>query len=463
MTHTKLLLLLLALPLLAKDVYVDNQKGHDQEGDGSEAAPYATIARGMLALESGDTLHLVPNDTPYNEQIDVRDSRLAGTPEARTVIDGHGAVIDRLTHYEADAWKDEGDGLYSMPLRNNAWFMDGHWQGFDLVFFDGEPGRNYANREEMTPLSYFLFKQRAKLENGEWHPLHNTLFIKLPAGKTPADIVVETSGVRSNVFVAADYVTIRSIVSRNSTADGFSSGGHAKGVVFENCEATRNMDQGISHHGSEVTVRNSWFHGNAGCGIVDVYPDCRVHYESCLIEDDVFRGGVEFHKGVFSMENCIVRNVPAKALGTAKGARVTLRNCIFEAGEHPEATGISVGGEELVMENCTVRGFETGLRIMGQVGTVRVTLRNCEFLECANVYFWRNPYPVGEEGVTFANNLIQRAPATIAGKAYAADQWGELIADMGLETGSIRVHEIPEPVEVVGAKLDPETVGVQRK
>ena len=57
-------------------------------------------------------------------------------------------------------------------------------------------------------------------------------------------------------------------------------------------------------------MRHAHFHHNAGCGVVDVYPEVKVRYENCLIEHDTWRGGVEFHSGEFEMVNCVISANP---------------------------------------------------------------------------------------------------------------------------------------------------------
>ena len=89
-----------------------------------------------------------------------------------------------------------------------------------------------------------------------------------------------------------------------------------------------------------------------GAGIVDVYPEVQVRYEDCLIEQDTWRGGVEFHSGRFQMENCVIRGNPGSSFLVTKGARAELTNCLIEG----KGVGVRVGeNSELLMRRCTVR------------------------------------------------------------------------------------------------------------
>ncbi len=419
---------------------VDNVKGDDAAGDGSAAKPFKTIARAFKDAKTSDAVCLAPNIVPYKERVDFP---VGGTPEKPFIFDGGGAVINMLTHYTADKWKDEGGGVYSMPLPNNAHVMDKQWWGFDLVFFDGKPGRNCASRESLEPLGYFLFKQRAQID-GKFHPLHNTLFIKLSEGRTPADIKVEAPGVATTLHCGKPYVTIRNLTSMYCTQDGFATT-KAPGIVFERIRGCFNMDQGISHHGAEVTVRGSRFDHNAGCGIVDVYPEAKVRYERCLIEDDTYRGGVEFHNGEFVMEDCVIRGNPGSELSVCRpGTRVTLRNCLIIGREGGKDTGIQQGEGSLTLDRCTFYRLKTGL-VVG-AGAAKLVMNHCAFLDCAQNYLIQ---PSGKDAapreIAIDDNAYAPAPFTVGGITFTPEQWADFQAKTGFDTHST-MRKVDDPL-----------------
>lgn len=419
--------LAILLVLARADVFVDNVAG-DDANDGSAAKPARTIAQGLKLLRTGETLHLKPNPVPYNEKVEIRDRRLAGTAERPTVFDGHGAVLDRLRRPDPSAWKDEGDGVFTMPLPNNAWVMDqqGYWSGFPIVRFDAKPAEWRKSRKELEPLTCFLSKVYVQGTN-ERGSLHNLLHVRLPPGKTPAEVRVEVVGELTSFFVGVDHVTVRNLTSINSTQDGFATAG-GKGIVFEKVRGTANMDQGMSHHGAEVTVRNSRFDGNAGGGVVDVYDTCRTRYFGCVIEGDVFRGGVEFHKGEFEMRDCVIRSNPNTSLSVAKGARVRLRNCLITGGSASKV-GVSVGSDaSLDMENCTLEGFSTGL---SAAPGAKVRISRCALSRCTTLY------ALGSfEGLAFDENLLSPGVIRAGDKEYVAEAFARFVADSGLERKS---------------------------
>ncbi len=454
-----------ACSMQAAEWHVDNAKGDDTAGDGSQAKPFKSIARGLKSLKGGDTLHLVPNkDFPYQETIDSHpDGNWAGTAEKPTVIDGHGSVLSMLLHQRADKWKSEGGGVFSRPLRNNAWVMDqqGHWSGFPIVFLDGKPAEFRKNREALEPLTYFLYKDYPKKQGEMRNELHNTLYIRLPDGKTPDDVKVESVDSATNVHVSRSYVTVRNLVSMYSGGDGFATT-RAKGIVFENVRGCFNMDQGMSHHGAEVTVINSRFDNNAGCGVVDVYPECRTKYLGCVIEDDVFRGGVEFHSGEFEMEDCVIRNNTGKALSVNKDAKVKLRNCLFIS-KDAEFQGIAVGGGNLEMTACTVFNAKDGIAGWSLTPQNRIEVRNCAFVANKTNYSWHGPKDGERPKMLFESNFLTPAPVIFFGKTYKPEQWDEYRKDSGLDAHSLmKQYDGPlppnmPPIEVEGGIAGAET------
>lgn len=362
-------------PSVLGQLWIDQDRG-DDFAIGSEGQPLATIAEGIARLEPGMTLNVVPGSRPWPSEIRVTAS---GTAEAPIVIDGHGSVVSGKSVLPETAWTEMDGGIYSRELPNNAWGMESHWEGgFPLVWFDGEAAENSISREGLKPGGYFLYKNRKK---GRDDPLHNTLFIKLPEGKSFADVKVEAIAMEGGIFVGGSNVIVRNFTTEFGGRDGFATHRN-QGVVFENVEARYFMDQGMSHHGAEVIVRDSHFHHNAGGGVVDVYPEAKVRYENCLIEADTWRGGVEFHKGEFEMVDCVIRANAKAAISVVKGAKARLVNCEFLGADDGQTRGLSLGeGSTLTIENCRFSGFSTGVSAVLTQGT-QLRLENARIFDC---------------------------------------------------------------------------------
>lgn len=449
----------------AVEYYVDNVKGDDQNS-GLKQAPFKTIAHVLKLLKGGDTLNLVPNkNLPYTECIDSNTTGFwGGTKENPTIIDGHGSVISGLVQLPANAWKEEGDGVFSRHLPNNAWVMDrqGYWSGFPIVFFEGKPANFCKSKEELKDFTYFLFKSYPENSQGKRDARHNTLYIKLPAGKTPDDITVKSIISTTNIHINRDYVTVRNIISIYTGGDGFSTT-RSKGLVFENVRGAYCMDQGMSHHGAEVLIKNSRFDHNAGCGVVDVYTECKTKYVDCVIEDDFYRGGVEFHRGTFEMSNCVIRNNTGKALSMGKGSKVKLTNCLFWVKDQKYA-GVSIGDGKIEMRNCTIYNGKTGISIWINDKEIQADITNNVFINNKENYFWNKPKQAGIDKFHIDYNVLTPAPLKAYGQTYTADQWNDYREATGFDAHSlISVYNGKVPPCQTDFRIDDKVVGANIK
>jgi hypothetical protein len=455
------LMVFACLNLSSAEYYVDNVKG-DDANQGTKEAPFKTLAKSQKALRGGDVLHMVPNpEHPYQEVIDSHpNGKWAGTKEKPTIIDGHGSVISRLMHLKADKWKAEGKGIFSRPLPNNAWVMDrqGYWSGFPIVFFDGKPAEFRKSKDELQDFTYFLYKDYPKKPGDKRSELHNTLYIKLPEGKTPDDLKVEAIDSKTNVHVNRSYVIVRNLTSMYTGGDGFATT-RSKGIVFDNVRGCYCMDQGMSHHGAEVTVKNSRFDHNAGCGVVDVYPECKTKYINCLFEDDAFRGGVEFHSGEFEMENCVIRNNTGKVISVNKNAKVKLTNCLFWS-KDPKYCGVNVGSGELYMKNCTVYNARIGLSIWLWKEKIKIDMSNCAFIGNKLNYSWGKAKVEGNDNFKFDYNFLTPEPLTVYGKKYKPEQWDEYRKATKLDAHSqMKEYTGEKPPYKTGVDIDDKKIG----
>ncbi|MCF7854351.1 MAG: right-handed parallel beta-helix repeat-containing protein [Candidatus Pacebacteria bacterium] len=444
----------------AREVFVDNVKGNDA-WDGSEGKPYKTIQHALLKLRTSDTLHLTPNKVPYRGPVSLdrrNNAELGGTAEQPMVVDGHGAEITGFRRFEADEWKDEGNGVFSMPFGSNGW-MKRHWEGFDLVYFDGKPGTSVRSKPDLVPFGYLWFSGRMHPKSEADVPL-NTLYIMLPEGQTPADVVVESGSGGTMFSINANYVTVKNLKVSWSRNDGFGSA-FSKGLVYENVETCFNMDQGMSHHSSIVHVRHSHFHDNAGCGIVDIRmradAPAQSVYEHCLIENDSYRGGIEFHDGVYTMKNCIIRNNKGPAAMVTHhmdylpaGGEAVFENCLFMDGGGISVTGRTRNpknrrsGAEFI--NCTFyKNGGIGIGVdLSQSKPSKIV--NCAFIDPKGVVAvkqWKGP----TKNLTADYNYYGGGSVVFGDKRYAfPEEWEDHKKATGLDTHSLLGTETFEDV-----------------
>ncbi len=379
-------ILFLAAALHGAEWYVDNIKG-DDKNPGTKEQPFRTFKTSLENLKGGDTLHLVPNSEPYTELFGELTKKHSGTPENPTVVDGHDAQLTRLTHFPAEKWTAEDDNIYSLRFPNNVVSMSGqgYYSGFPFVFVDGQPLPCMKKREDLTPGSCLLVLSfNVQLKKPD--PLHKMLYVRLPEGKTPANVKIEMPQ-PNNVTVGGDYITVKNMTAVWNSADSFDTH-RGKGIVFENIRAANCMDQCISSHSSHgVDVRFSHFSNAIDGAILDItFRDgekCNVRYYGCVIEKNIRMGGAGFQgtgEG-YVMESCIIRDNDNVGVFARGKAHLKLKNCVIVKGSGKAPRGVSSWADAVVdMEDCTVIGFENAVISGG--GTAKVNAVNCKFIDC---------------------------------------------------------------------------------
>jgi hypothetical protein len=276
------------------------------------------------------------------------------------------------------------------------------------------------------------------------------------------------------IGVESNYVTVKNVRAQYTGGDCFDTC-WGKNIVFDNVEGSYAMDQGISSHSAWVTVKNSWFHHNAGCGIVDVNMPkgvCRTKYINCLIEDNPFRGGVEFHSGEYEMESCVIRN---GGLGVCKGAKVKIKNCLLIGAENPAKPNRGIGVDSssgLEMENCTIYRYNKGL-IQGVWTTgCNIKASKCAFIDCMFAYWFGTPKDSSVKA-EFSSGFNYFAPAYFGINRKKVDfaKYKEL---KGQDTNSVAAEKyegaLPpcQPITIdssqkAGADIDLNKVGINFK
>lgn len=385
------LLLSLGSALYAAEWYVDNVHGNDTN-PGSKAQPFQTFKRSLEALGGSDTLHLVPNEQPYTEKFG--DIKCSGTPEKPTVIDGHGAKMTRLSHFTADMWKDEGNSVFSLRFNNNVVTMSGigYYCGFPFVLADGKEFVPVKSMDDLEPYTcYMVNRYYPKLKMHD--PLHNMLYIRLPEGKTPANTKIEAP-LSDGMAISANYVTVRNIVAAWSAADLFDTA-WGKGLVFEDMDVSRCMDQCLSAHSVlEQQVRFSRISKAIDGGVLDVTfgleQTCHTSYFGCIFEENMQLGGACFKGGKGSeyvLDSCIFRDNDSYAVFAYQAARVTLKNCLIIKGHGITNEAVSDSETaEILLENCTIIGYQWPLSpIRNADNSGKIKAVNCKFIDCGKI------------------------------------------------------------------------------
>jgi len=268
------LVLLTPLSTRAADLFVDHQRGNDENSGKKKSAddkngPFRTINRALEVCKPGDTIHLAKTDTVYHQDIEIPDG-LSGTPEKPIIIDGHGATLSGCTTIRPAEWTHLGNGLY----RNDRLLPDIFprkqpvnesllWRFFFL--FNGEMVRmGRSGKGDHPPLP-----TPSALKPGEWtyDDAEMAFFVRIDPSRKLADERIEYPDLINGLKTSdgqSEHFVIRNLTMTHFHNDGFNINGATRHYKFENVQAIECGDDGMSAHtASEIEVDGFVSRGNS--------------------------------------------------------------------------------------------------------------------------------------------------------------------------------------------------------
>lgn len=449
---SSLALLTFQIPLFAGSLHVDNVRGIDSN-DGSSAAPVKTIQKGIDLAKPGDTVFLKVNPEPYSEPgINFKKGGAPGAPGAPIVLDGQGATLSGLVQYGMEEWKplDGASGVYGtryhFPLRFKqvSATKDYEQSAFSIVFLDGKPASCAQSVEALEPGQYFLSLETA--DSG------GTLYLKLPEGKTLSHTqILLPRRAHTALHVGKSYVTIKNLTSAWASQDSFSTT-KSHDLVFENVRGCYNMDQGMSHHGSQVVIRKSIFDHNAATGVRDVYNDCDSTYEDSVFFENLV-AGVDAMGRLHRFARCLFLDNFGAGLTVAKDATAEVEGCTFKG--VPDRAGIRGWRCVFSVKNSSLERLKTGLSIAeSQADVTGNVFRHCEVNE--DWYFpegWADKVEQGK--LKSGGNLFMRGAFRLSNKESTIP-WEAFVSRTGQDAASQYLGAISPSMEQATGRFESE-------
>ncbi|MHB8661004.1 MAG: peptidoglycan-binding protein, partial [Minisyncoccota bacterium] len=241
--------------------YVDNVLGNDNNV-GSQASPWATLAKAAGIAGAGDTVIIIKNaNTPYRERLSPTNSG--------TTFEG----LDAL--HKPEIW-----GSTDVSNSQGAWSLYSGTTYQKAVATQPKVVAEGPSISSLTKLTEAT--STAALTPGEWYWSSGTLYYDLQAGENITTIHVE-AGTRGN-GIASNGSALKNIVVRYANSNGVNAdGGSIQGIeVYDSfgsgiitgsnstinyCAAVGNGSYGIwSQYGSTVSIYNSLMYGNGISG-----------------------------------------------------------------------------------------------------------------------------------------------------------------------------------------------------
>lgn len=242
------------LPVLsiAGGFYVDHEKGNNS-GPGTFEEPFETINHAVNLAGAGDTIHLMPTNSPYLQSADLINK--SGNPGSPITIDGHGATLSGSEPIDPNDWEQVSPGLYRSE---ELYRKTSHGSCFEdscidavaqryFFIFDGRVNRmGRSSKGVIAP-----FKDPCELEVGEWTFVKPEIafYIKIDPCNLLTDYNIEAP-LRSNGVTLykglSEYITIRNVNCEHVYNDGFVVHGDSTAILLENIRSAECGDDGMS-------------------------------------------------------------------------------------------------------------------------------------------------------------------------------------------------------------------------
>ena len=230
--------------------YVDNVLGSDNNPAGTQALPWATLAKAGDIAQAGDTVVIIKNtNQPYRATFTPANSGTAGLPITFRGVDVNSKPEIWGSVDVSGGWSSYGGGnpnTYQKSLATQS-----------QVLAAGPSIGSLTKKTEGASAT--------TLNPGEWRWSSSVLYYRLASGEDISTLHIE-AGARSTGISGGNSKTYKNIIVRYANVNGVSLGSNA---IAEGLE-TYDSGSGINI-GSNATVRYSTIAGNNGYGIWSQY------------------------------------------------------------------------------------------------------------------------------------------------------------------------------------------------
>ena len=284
-----LLLLISAVSINAKDIFVNYALPSETAGDGSAEKPFSNFASALKAAKEGDTIKILKVDFPIRDAIVIKS-------RSNITVDGSFNTFTGVKKVSAKDWKMLSPGLWKRDMRLS--------KGIAMRYFQLHNGKQIRMGRFFKAPCKNSYKKVDELRNGEWTIIENpgtaqkrsflySIYLKLD----PSITDITASGVEEPRLKQSNGIELsgkcrnlvfKNIICRNFWNDGFNIHNHVYNATFDTICAIDCGDDGISaHEDSIIKVRNFVSIGNSTgiCHIDQVTAD----HHNCYIEDALGR------------------------------------------------------------------------------------------------------------------------------------------------------------------------------
>jgi len=243
-----LLVALLAAPVAAEDIFVNNLGGQDsadgraESGTSLQSGPVRTLAKALMLARAGDRIVLANTAEPYREVIGLGGPRNSGDFRDPLLIVGNGATLDGTREVPLQAWEHFQDDIFRFRPRE---------LGFQMLYRDGRPLAQVRAARAATKLP--------PLKEMQWCLLQGHLYLRVEKLKHPQDYKLAHSALQTGITLyGVRRVVISDLIVQGFRYDGISAADRAVDVRLSGVTLRGNGRSGLSVGGaSQVRLESS--------------------------------------------------------------------------------------------------------------------------------------------------------------------------------------------------------------
>ena len=266
-------LLLFASSASAKEWFVNNTGGSDDNSGVSERRPFKTIAKALKVSEQGDRIILANSGEPYRETIRLAGKNKSGTGTQPFMVIGNGAVLDGRKDVSSDQWEHfEGNVFRFRPERMSN----------QLLYRDDRPAPKVSvkTRDEI----------KTALTAGKWTSFKGWIYFCVDPSVDPINYDLSYCNLTVGVSLyRVDNVVVKDLVVQGFQLDGLSCHDLTRNVVFNGLNSRGNGRSGVHVGGASRLVIEDCLVGDNGGAQVRTEGYCKVDIkQSNLLESEVY-------------------------------------------------------------------------------------------------------------------------------------------------------------------------------
>ncbi len=268
-----LLLMLLGGLASARELFVNNQTGHDElTGLSAELkdqdGPVETICCALKRAAPGDRIEIANTGEPYCEQVSIFGCKLYGYVDRPLTIDGNGATIDGTVMAAEGAWRHVAGDVFAMRPRRLT---------YQQLFRNGAP----LKRARLASAAGV----DVTLQPLQWAFLDGDILLRVEQNHLPRAYDLRHAGQQTGITLYnTRHVVIQDLVVQGFQQDGINAHELVRNCVLRGVECRANGRAGLSVGGvSRVRVEASSFYDN-GRAQVRVEGLSKVELIGCEVE-----------------------------------------------------------------------------------------------------------------------------------------------------------------------------------